>query len=140
MKIKYINWVLIFLLGGFAYGGIEIIYRGYTHPTMMLAGGLSLISLAYLSNLEHIPFLLRCLLGGGIITSIEFLLGVIFNLLLGLNIWDYSGVPFNILGQICLSFSFAWIFLSGIGMVITKKILRLLPNGQQPKIKQKHIN
>jgi uncharacterized membrane protein len=40
--------------------------------------------------------------------------------------WDYSTLPFNILGQICLPFSLIWIVLSfpaiKIDEILTKKI------------------
>ena len=38
--------------------------------------------------------------------------GVIMNIGLGMKIWDYSKRPFNILGQICLLYSFFWFLLS----------------------------
>jgi uncharacterized membrane protein len=52
------------------------------------------------------------IVGGLIITAIEFVFGVMLNLVFGLNVWDYSYEPYNLLGQICLSFSVMWIFLS----------------------------
>ena len=126
---KHINFLIIFLLGAFSYFVIEILYIGYTHPTMMLAGGLSLITLAYLASKKSIPFILRCFLGGAVITAIEFIIGLTFNILLDFKIWDYSNVPFNLLGQICLSFSLAWILLSAVGIKISEKIIKLLPLG-----------
>ncbi len=139
--VKHINFLIIFLLGAFSYGGIELLYRGYTHPTMMLAGGLSLLILAYLSSKISIPFIFRCLIGGAIITAIEFLIGFTFNILLDFKIWDYSNVPFNFLGQICLSFSLAWILLSAVGIKLSEKILRLLPKRTIAKnIKALHID
>ena len=47
-----------------------------------------------------------------IITVLEFVTGCIVNLWLGWNVWDYSELPFNILGQVCLYFFFAWFFIS----------------------------
>ena len=43
--------------------------------------------------------------------------GVVLNLELDLAIWDYSTMPFNIMGQICLPFSIAWYGLSGVAIV-----------------------
>ena len=34
------------------------------------------------------------------------------NLYLNLNIWDYSNLPFNILGQVCPQFFILWVILS----------------------------
>ena len=52
------------------------------------------------------------------ITLYEFIAGTILNIVLGLNVWDYSNLPLNILGQICLPFSIIWYFLSIIGICL----------------------
>jgi uncharacterized membrane protein len=54
------------------------------------------------------------LLGAIIITGLEFLTGVLVNLWLGLSVWDYSYMPFNLLGQICLPYSILWLLLSAV--------------------------
>ena len=43
--------------------------------------------------------------------------GVIVNIWLKLGVWDYSGLPLNILGQVCLPFYFAWVGLSVVAIV-----------------------
>lgn len=53
-----------------------------------------------------------------IITCLEYLTGAIVNIGLGLNVWDYSNLPLNIHGQICLYFSFVWFFVSFIAIVL----------------------
>lgn len=52
-----------------------------------------------------------CALG---VTAIELVFGLIFNVWLGMNVWDYSNQPFNILGQICPIFSLIW---AGVALV-----------------------
>ena len=54
----------------------------------------------------------QCILSAIIITFIEYVSGYILNIKLGLNIWDYTNLKFNLNGQISLIFSFAWVFLS----------------------------
>ena len=60
------------------------------------------------------------------ITAVELLTGIFFNLILNWKMWDYSLLPFNILGQICLPFSLIWIILSfpaiKINEMLAKKI------------------
>lgn len=41
-------------------------------------------------------------MGGSLICIVELLTGVIFNLYLHFNLWDYSQDKFNFMGQICL--------------------------------------
>ncbi|MBQ3003172.1 MAG: hypothetical protein IJD82_05525, partial [Clostridia bacterium] len=50
--------------------------------------------------------------------AVEFVTGLIVNHWLHLSVWDYSDVPLNLLGQICLPFSLVW-------FVITLPILKL---------------
>lgn len=112
-------WIL-FSIGAFIYLGIEIAYRGFTHWTMGMIGGICFVIIGGLNNYWDwkIPVWKQCLVGMGVITAFEFVSGVILNLILKLHIWDYSGVPFNILGQVCLPFCAAWILLSGVAIVI----------------------
>jgi uncharacterized membrane protein len=63
-------------------------------------------------------FLLQSLIGAGIITGAELVTGIIVNIWLGLNVWDYSAIPTNIMGQICLPFSLLWVLLSGVAIVL----------------------
>lgn len=64
------------------------------------------------------PLLYQMLVGAFCITVIEFASGLILNVWLGLNIWDYSDKPFNILGIVCLENSVYWYFLSGVAIVL----------------------
>ncbi len=105
----------MFGIGGSVYLLLELLYRGYSHPSMFFAGGLS-AALIYLvcceGRLRHAGWYVRCAVGSLLITSVEFCTGLLLNLLLRLGIWDYSSLPFNLLGQICLPFSVLWFFLT----------------------------
>ena len=46
------------------------------------------------------------------ITAIELIFGIFDNLIMGWQVWDYSEMPLNFMGQICLSFSLYWYLLS----------------------------
>lgn len=102
-------YLIIFITGGIGYSIMEILWRGYTHWTMAIAGGLSFLAI-YIINNFYGEFLMfwRCLLGCAVITLVELVFGVVFNLLLKWNVWDYSNMIFNIKGQICLFYSLAW--------------------------------
>lgn len=102
----------VFLTGCFIYSLMEISARGFTHWTMTLTGGIILTILYEMfTGLRSFPFWQKCILGSLIITSVEFTVGVIVNIILGWNVWNYSDMPFNILGQICLPFTVLWFFL-----------------------------
>lgn len=42
------------------------------------------------------------------------------------NVWDYSNMPFNLLGQICLPFTVIWFFLSAVAVVLDDWIRHIL--------------
>lgn len=80
---------------------------------MAVTGGLCLCTI-YLADkaMPHKGLLFKCLCGSIIITAYEFIVGVIVNLVLGWNVWDYSGMPLNLLGQVCPLFSGIWFLLT----------------------------
>lgn len=104
--------LVVFILGGAAYGCIEILFRGFTHWTMVLTGGACVLTIYVLLGwLTEMPLGLAALIGAVIITAYEFSVGCIVNLRLGWNVWDYTGQPGNLLGQICPVFSAVWFVL-----------------------------
>lgn len=62
-------------------------------------------------RMKKAPLLKKCLLGAVIITVIEFIFGVVFNIIFHMNVWNYENTPFNLFGQICLPYSILWFLL-----------------------------
>jgi len=114
----------IFSAGSIIYPIIEILWRGHSHYSMAIAGGLSLmlIDIVCLRKLLKVPAFLKALVGSFIITAVEFITGIIVNIIFKMNVWDYSATPYNILGQICLPFSFIWFLISFPAMWLCKFI------------------
>lgn len=114
-----VSYGTAFAIGSFAYTLIEIAWRGYTHWSMSLTGGLCL-AILYMWNERisswYAPF--KWLVGALSITLTELAVGCLVNLVLKQNVWDYSGVRLNFLGQICLPFSVLWYFISIPGFFI----------------------
>jgi uncharacterized membrane protein len=71
-------------------------------------------------------------IGACIITILEFITGCIVNLYFKWNVWDYSHLPLNLLGQICLPFSIIWFFLSGIAILLDDYIRYELFDEEKP--------
>lgn len=113
-KLKWLlKEFIIFLVFGITYALLEILARGYTHPTMIVLGGICGVLVGLLNDgTPDMPILVQCLLGSIIITVLEFVSGCYLNLYLGLNIWDYSNLAFNLLGQVSLKFTIIWFILS----------------------------
>lgn len=109
IPVSLIKYSFAFALGAFLYTVIEILWRGYTHVSMTITGGVCL-ALLYMWNayLTDTHLLVKCVIGAVTITAVEFLVGCTVNLWLGLSVWDYSAMPFNLMGQVCLGYSAMW--------------------------------
>lgn len=102
-----------FVFGGVLYGAVETAWRGYTHPTMLFVGGVCFAAIYAIDRkCGKLPIYMEALIGGGLITTAELLSGCLFNLWLRMDVWDYSGQPLNLLGQICALYSLYWAILS----------------------------
>ena len=109
--------ILLFGIGGLTYGIIEILWRGHTHPSMISAGGLCFVLFGKIGEkLRNTGLIFKAFIGSAVITIIELIFGLVFNIILKKNVWDYSKMPMNFLGQICALYSFFWFLLSLIGI------------------------
>lgn len=54
------------------------------------------------------PLWLQALSCAALVTAVELGAGLVLNVWLGLGIWDYSGLRWNLFGQICPQFSLIW--------------------------------
>lgn len=122
---------IVFMTGGFMYCAIELIYRGHTHPSMFVTGGLALLWVGGLDSFfrKTPPLLVQMLLGGGIITLLEFGCGLVMNVWLRLRVWDYSKLPFNIMGQICPMYFFLWVLISLPAILVENAVRRRFESG-----------
>ena len=103
----------IFLIGGTVYNLIEIFWRGYTHWSMFLVGGACFQIIGKIHTwFQKWSLLRRCALCSLAITLVEYCSGCLFNLKMKLNVWDYTDMPFNLHGQVCLLYTVLWGFLS----------------------------
>ena len=81
----------------------------------------------------EMPFRLQAVIGTVAVLALEFIFGCILNLWLGLNVWDYSDTRFNILGQVCVPFAFAWFFLVGVGIMLDDYLRYWIFGEDKPK-------
>lgn len=114
---------VLFWVGALGYCTLELLWRGYTHWSMGLTGGLCLVGLYGLHRrLKAKPLAVQALAGAALITAAEFCVGCVVNLLLGWNVWDYSGWHIQLLGQICLVFCLLW-YLLCLGVFLAFRLL-----------------
>lgn len=116
--------VILFLAGGSLYYLMECIWKsfrgGTLHWSMFLLGGISFLLIGAIN--EHFSWELglvwQALIGAAAITGLEFIFGLVLNVWLGRGIWDYSHLPLNVMGQICLPFSLLWCVLAVLAIFL----------------------
>lgn len=132
-----LKYAVLFVIGGAVYYGIELAWRGGSHWTMAVVGGICFIFCGLINerlNWDY-PLLLQGIIGSLFITGAELISGIILNIRLGLHIWDYSGLPFNFLGQICLPFSLLWVALAIVAVILDDYLRYFLFGEEKPHYK-----
>ena len=134
---KLVKFLILLSSGGLIYVLIEFLYRGRSHWSMFLVGGICFVLIGGLNN--WFPWnwsILRQMgISAAIVTAVEFVSGILLNMVLNLDVWDYSNMPFNLLGQICLPFTAIWFFLSAVAVLLDDYIRHLLWREKIPHYK-----
>lgn len=114
------KYIFLFLVGGFVYMAIELMWRQKTHWSMGILGGICFLEIGLINEILswELGIVKQAIIGASLVTINEFITGLIVNVWFGWNVWDYSNLPLNIMGQICLPFFFLWIVISIIGIVL----------------------
>lgn len=114
------KYFILLGIGGLIYVMMELIWRGHSHWSMFVVGGVCFIFLGLINEIIpwNMPLYQQVLIGVLIITFLEFIAGCIVNIWLGWQVWDYSHLPGNIMGQICPLFCCLWVPVSLIGIVL----------------------
>jgi len=134
---RFLKYTFLFLTGGFVYGAIELLFRVYSHISMLIAGGVCFILIGLLNEVYSwdMAILSQMAISAGIVTCVEFVVGLVVNLWLKLNVWDYSGQPYNVLGQICLLYTNIWFFLSFFAIILDDYLRYFLLKEEKPRYK-----
>lgn len=135
--MKILKQLSLFVIGGGIYSLIEILFRGYTHYSMFFVGGICFIIIGFLDEVYtwDMSFISQMVISSIIITIVEFVSGCILNLWLGLNVWSYYHMPYNLLGQVCLLFTNLWFLLSAIGILLDDWLRYFLWHEEKPHYK-----
>lgn len=132
--LRFLKYTLLFITGAVLYYAVEVAFRGYSFFSMAICGGICFILCDLINEKTRrcMPLVLQMLIASLEITLIEFIAGVILNICLGLDMWDYSNMPGNVLGQICPEFSLIWYFMSFIGIYLGDLIRWVLFGEEKP--------
>ena len=117
---EMIKLFLLFLMGGMIYFAIEVAFKGDSHWSMFIVGGMAFLFIGGINNYfdYDMPLVQQMLCSAIIITFLELVSGLIVNVWLGMEVWDYSNIPLNFMGQICPRFFLIWYFLSLAGIFL----------------------
>ena len=132
---KLSEYLFLWAVGGSLYYGFELFFRGYSHWSMFVLGGFCFVFFDIQGKMLkwQDPMwrqVLRCVV---FVTSMEFITGIIVNKWCHLNVWDYTGLPFHIFGQICLPFMIIFSGLCAIGIVLSGYLSYWLYDGPKPR-------
>ena len=110
----------LFIVGGSLYAAIEVLWRGYSHPALLVVGGLCFLLVGDINSRlgRDITLPVQAAIAVALVTAVEFASGCILNLRLELQLWDYSRAPLNLWGQICPFYMLAWIPLVLLAIVL----------------------
>lgn len=135
----FFKYLYLWIIGGAIYYSLELIWRGYSHWTMIFLGGVCFICIGLLNEFLSwdTPLWKQMLLGMCIILILEFITGCIVNLWLKMDVWDYSNLPscLHLLGQVCLPFAIVWFFISGIAIVLDDYVRYIFFDEEKPHYK-----
>ena len=127
---RLLEYGILWLVGGTLYYTIEVLFRGFSHWTMFVLGGICMMFFAFQGFDE--PLWKQVTRSVIFVTSCEFITGLIVNKYLGWNVWDYSSMPFHVFGQICLPFTLLFTFLCVGGIWISGTLLHYVFNEKKP--------
>lgn len=143
LKSRLSNAVLTMLLctwGGAVYFLLEVLWKeigGHPeriHWSMLVVA--VILSLALERGGAQCPWEwslpLQAMVCTVLITAVEFVAGLVLNVWIGLDIWDYSNLPLNLCGQICLWYSALWFVLSLVFIPVFDWLRYLVQGGERP--------
>lgn len=109
---KLAEYISVLCVGSASYSIIEVVWRGFTHWTMSIVGGVCMLLIYVIgSTYESTTLWKKCIAGSLVITNAELIVGFLVNILLGWSVWSYSGMRFNFYGLVCPLYTLLWFFL-----------------------------
>ena len=133
---KISEYLFLWGIGGWIYYTLEILFRGFSHWSMFVLGGICMMFFSYQGQHDFLLQVFRCSI---FVTAAEFITGIIVNKWFALHVWDYSCMPFQLFGQICLPYTMLFTCLCAAGIYLSANILYLLYDEEKPQFLKKSI-
>ena len=108
--------MLLWSWGGTVYFLLEVAFKTLRGDQEQISWTMLVVAMLLTVAVERcgyqlpweVPLWLQALACALLVTAVELVSGLILNIWLGLDIWDYSHLPFNLWGQICPQFAAVW--------------------------------
>ena len=124
--------IMLFCAGGSTYVVLELLWRGWSHGSMFLAGGTCFLLIGQLNQVQpRLPLPARAVMGAVVITAVELLTGLLVNR--DYSVWDYRQMRGNFRGQICPQFCLLWIPMSALALGLHSGLNRMLWAGRKSR-------
>lgn len=137
------RWVLSMLLwswGGTVYFLLEVAYKTVRGEPERISWTMLVLAILLTVPVERCgaelpwtcPLWLQALSCAALVTVVELAAGLLLNKLLGLGVWDYSGLPGNLWGQICPQFTALWWGLCMVFIPVFDWMRYAVEGGERP--------
>lgn len=132
---KLTEYGFLWFLGGSLYYSFEVIFRGFSHWSMFVLGGICMMFFAFQGSAAgwREPMWLQIIRSTIFITACEFITGIIVNKWLNWAVWDYTDQPFHLFGQICLPFAVIFSGLCAVGIPLSGYLLHWIFGEEKPR-------
>ena len=126
---------VLFAIGGLLYIIIELLWRGRTHWTMFVVGGLCFVWIGRINEIFtfEMSLMYQMFISSWLVTFIELIEGIVING--NYAIWDYRDMPLNLLGQVCLPYTVLWFFLSCPAIILDDYLRYWIFREDKPRYK-----
>lgn len=132
---RLMEYGFLWMVGGTVYYSLEKIFRGFSHWSMFVLGGICMVFFAFQGRAVRWrePLwrqVVRCTV---FVTAGEFITGILVNKWFRLSVWDYSDQPFQLFGQICLPFAVLFSGLCALGILASGYLLHWIFKEEKPQ-------
>lgn len=132
---RLMEYVFLWTLGGSLYYSFEMLFRGFSHMSMFVLGGICMVFFAVQGRAMcwREPMWIQVIRCTIFVTACEFITGIIVNKWMRLAVWDYSDQPFQLFGQICLPFATIFSALCAAGIILSGYLLHWVFGEEKPE-------
>lgn len=133
--------MLLWSWGGTIYFLLEVVFKTLRGKPEQISWTMLVLAILLTIPVErcgeqlpwNVPLWLQALACAVLVTAVELAAGLILNIWLRLDIWDYSHLPFNLWGQICPQFAAVWWFLCMVFIPAFDWLRWAVEGGQRPR-------